>query len=343
MTLAFGRNVVRVPGRSAADVAAAAAFANYSGADAPPLGGWLLDTSSDWREEVLDAQFAATPVNAGLLLTNHDYLPLPSEDVMRRLRPVGFPNSTGIQGLLMGTASQDVFRALHDLDLKLSNLTASSKASLALKVVPYRGGFARVYSSNVVVISQEARARDFALPAGAWSAFSGDSVALVKRSSVPGSTATLLAQRQKLRAEKPTIYVVGPTSVISSSVEQELGAYGRVVRVAGAGRDRSPIEAAIDFARFHDPRTGFGWGLVRGPASVTLVDRGHAGDATGAFDFAGAGPRAPLLLTEGPHLAAPVAAFLRGLQTPVPGHGFVMGDTGHVPDSVLSELDPLLE
>jgi hypothetical protein len=340
--VAFGRNVVRVPGRSAADVAAAAAFANYSRSDAPALGGWvLLDASRGWPEVVLAAQFAANPVDGGLLLTNRDYLPLPTADVLRRKRPDGFPNSTGIQGLILGKPGQEVFVSLHDLGLKLSQLNSSSAAGLAFKLVPYRGGFAKAYSSNVVVVSKEAR--DFALPAGAWSAFSGDSVALVGHDSVPGSTATLLAQRQKLRAEKPTIYVVGPTSVISSSVEQQLGAYGKVVRVAGASADRSPVQAAIDFDRFHDPKTGFGWGLVRGPASVTLIDRFHWGDATGAFNFAGAGPRAPLLLTEGAQLPVAVASYLRQLQTPVAGHGFVMGDSGHVPDAVLSELDPLLE
>ena len=73
----------------------------------------------------------------------------------------------------------------------------------------------------------------------------------------------------ELRLRKPVIYVVAPKSVISDAVVQQLRAYGPVQRVAG----RDAVQTSVALARFHDPATGFGWGVKRGPASVSILCR----------------------------------------------------------------------
>src|SRR6266446_6286626 len=130
----FGKNVVRIPGRSGADVAAAAVLAAYPPKHGHPPNGWVLVARDDWRSAVLGAQFAASPVGAGVLPVAHDYIPTPTEDIMVRLSPAGFPLSHGIQTLLIGDAGPDVFRGLHDLNLKVAQLKASTSPSLALQL-----------------------------------------------------------------------------------------------------------------------------------------------------------------------------------------------------------------
>jgi putative cell wall binding repeat protein len=334
----FGASVIRVPGLSPADVAAAAVLAAYPPGGSARPNGWVLTTPEDWQQALLAAQFGARPVNAGLLLTNKGYVATPSQDVMGRVTAGTFPRSGGVQTLLFGSLGQDVLLFLTKLKLRVAQLLAPNRDALGLKLVPFRGGFAKSFSSDIVVVSSQAR--DYALPAGAWSAYSGDTIAFVNRDSVPAAAVTLLAQRQKLLAAKPAIYIVGPTSVVSSAVEAQLGAYGTVKRIAGP----TAIDTAIAFARYRDPATGFGWGLTRGPASVSLLDTANWANAVGAFDLAATGPQAPLLLTPGPGpLPAALVQYLRELRSTTGGsQGYVLGDTRSISSATLHQLDGLL-
>src|SRR4051794_20891451 len=165
-----GRNAARVPGISAPDVASAAALSEYS--DGPRPAGWILVPSGNWQNAVLAAQFAAKPVLAGILPIKRDYLPTGPADVLGRVRATGFPKAGGLRAVVLGHAGSDVFIDLQDLGLKLTELSDPDPAKLAAKLVPFRGGWARSYSSSVVIVSSDAAARDYALPAAAWSAYS---------------------------------------------------------------------------------------------------------------------------------------------------------------------------
>jgi hypothetical protein len=333
----FGQNAVRIGGRSGADVAAEAVLAAYPPSKDRRPSGWVVVPQNDWRAALLGAQFGGTPLNGGLVSTARRFLPTPTQDVMARYRSDGFPRAKGIDTLVIGAVGQDVSRSLTDLHLEIAQVKARDAASLARELVPYRGGFAHGYTSQVVVVSDEQR--DYALPAGAWSAYSGDTIAFAGRDRVPAATRSLLVQRKKLRAERPTIYVVGPESVISAGVARELAQYGPVERIAGRG----PIETAIAFARYRDKRTGFGWGLVRGPANVSLMDTRHPDDALGAYQFAATSPQAPLLLTSSAgELPPPVRRYIEQLRGARPNQGFVFGGEDRISSKVLAELDKAL-
>jgi len=332
-----GRNAARIAGTSPSDVAGAAILAAYPESGHPP-SGFVLTQRRSWQQSLVAAQFAAHPVNAAVLPIEHDFLPTASKDMLQRLVPPGFPRAKGLQAVVLGGAGDDVFLALQQHKLKLTLLKGSTPAELALASVPFRGGWAAAYSSQVLIVSSERR--DFALPAAAWSAYSGDTVTFVTHDSIPDATRKLLVQRQKLRLDKPSIYLLGPSDVISDSVEQQLGAYGAVKRIAGT----TPEENAVAFARYRDPTTGFGWGLDQGPASVSLVNLANWGNAFGAVALAAAGPQAPLLLTSSSSSLPPaVLAYLRQLRGPVPNQGFVFGNEHSISSSVLDELDRDLE
>ena len=325
--------MVRVPGRSPADVAGAAVLAAYPAERGERPGGLVLTADDDWRRLVVGASLAAAPVNAALLPIKRDYLPTATVDLVARVKPTGFRRAHGLQALVLGRAGSDVFTDLSDAGLKLSQMKARSAAQLAADTVPYRAGFAGKTTSSVLVVSDAER--DYALPAAAWSAFSGDTVAFAGRGSVPAATRKILRQRVKLRLERPTIYVLGPRSVVGERAVRQLRAYGTVKRIGG----RTPAEASVALARYRDPKTGFGWGLRRAPASVSLVSEQAWGDVAGALAFAARGPRAPVLLLERRDaLPRPVERYLRGLGR---AQVFAFGDERAIATPLLTRVDGL--
>jgi hypothetical protein len=332
----FGRHAVRIRGLAPTDVAGAAVLAAYPGDDIQP-NGLVLTRQDRWRETLLAAQFAAPPVSAAVLPRRRDYLPTATADLVDRLNLRGFPRASGLKAVVIGQAGDEVFASLQQKDLELTQLKAKSPAKLSFDIVPFRGGWAKAYSDQLVIVSSSAR--DFALPGAAWSAYSGDTLAFAGRDALPEETRELLVQRKKLRLESPHSYVIGPPSVISDAVLAELRAYGPVTRIAGP----TAPDTAVALARFHDAKTGFGWGLRGGPGSWSFVNPRDWANAIGAFTLAGAGPQAPLLLL-GPDGRLPVSvlAYLRQVRSPRGGQAFLLGDERSIPPATLTQVDRLL-
>jgi hypothetical protein len=334
----FGENLVRIPGVSASDVAGAAVLAAFPPGTTAP-SGWVLFPEGDWRRAAVAAQFVARPVGGALLPMGKGFLPAATADVVSRMHPAGFPKGQGLQTLIVDTAGDQIIGALQQENVKLTQVTAATPDKLAADLVAYRGGWAGRYSNNIVIVSDDASARDYALPAAAWSAYSGDTLTFANEGGVPATTRGLLTQRQKLRIDKPSIYVVASESVIPDSVLGELRPYGRVTRVAG----KDPVETAIELAKFKDPKTGFGWGLKEGPANVSIVNVSHWTDAIGAIDLAGSGPRAALLLTNnGDALPPSLSTYLQELRNPQGNQGYVFGEPASISSPLFAQIDTLL-
>jgi hypothetical protein len=337
-TVEIGHNVVRVPGISAADVSAAAVLASYDPRRTSRRPeGFVLLPDDNWQDAVAASQFAAPPVSAPLLAINREYVPPAPGDVLARIKPKGFPKAEGLEVLLVDKTGSDVFVDLQDLKLKPTVLTGAPP-KLTAALVPFRGGWAGGYSDSIVVVSSQAR--DYALPAAAWSAYSGDTIAFVTRDGVPNATRRLLAQREQLRLRQPAIYVVGPSSVVSDAVVSDLGQYGRVTRIAGD----DAAGTAVAFARYHDPATGFGWGITHGPASLSLVSTRNWSRAIAALNFAGSGPQAPLLLTDQAGTLPPVVhKYLEDLRSARPNQAYVFGGAQVFTSALVRSLDRLLD
>jgi hypothetical protein len=335
--LEFGENAVRIGGISGADVAAGAALAVYPPHGEEPPSSWFFVRADRWTDAVLAAQFATRPIDGGLLVTNKEYLPTATVDVLNRVRVDGFPKGKGLKAIGMSKVGPDVLIGLKDRKLVTTLMQEKTPFEQAKKLVPFHGGGAGRYSPTIVVASGDQR--DYALPAAAWAAYSGDALVLVTRDKLPAATRAIVAQREKVTLERPHIYVIGPESVISDAVARELATYGDVKRV-GRG---SAIETAVELARYRDPETQFGWGFKRGPANVSLVNAGDWRNAVGAFTFAATGPQAPLLLTDSSEqLPAPVLDYVRSLRTTGTGQGFVFGDRNSVGSAAFAQLDEAL-
>src|SRR5699024_7129953 len=120
---------------------------------------------------------------------------------------------------------------------------------------------------------------DFAMPAAAWAARSGDPILYAEGKKLPQATAALLKANPKL-----PVYVLGPSSVISSEVLREIAKISeRVKRVAG----EDPVANAVAFARYRDG--GFGWNINDPGHGFVLTRSDSPADAAAAAPLSASG------------------------------------------------------
>ena len=178
------------------------------------------------------------------------------------------------------------------------------------------------------------------MPAAAWAARSGDPVLFANRDKLPPATAAALK-----RHPQTPVYVLGPSSAISSGVVRQIAKIAdRVRRVSG----EDPVENAIALARYADG--SFGWN-VNDPGHGFVVARSDAAlDAAAAAPLSASGTWGPLLLTDS---ADTLPDALRGYLLDVkPGyttdptrafynHVWVIGDQEAIDVRQQAEIDEL--
>lgn len=273
------KNTVRVGGGDAATDAAGVARALYpaTGGTNRPTAVVLVD-QNDWVSAVTASVLAGNPIGAPLLLTDGRELPPVTEDTIERLQPRGSDLSRDAQVIRIG---EEVARPE---GYKLAVIKGKDPYERAAAIDRFLSAARGKPSADVVVVSGEQA--EWAAPAAAWAARSGDAVLPVKRDSVPAPIVKALRAH-----ERPSIYVLGPRKVISKRVVAQLGRLGKVRRIEGP----TPVENAIAFARCC--RT-FGWGVTVPGYNFTVANTSRPLDAAASAPLAAKGVYAPLLLTD---------------------------------------------
>jgi hypothetical protein len=274
------RNTIRVGGDDAAGDAAGVANAAFPATtDSNRPNAVVLVDADDWQGAVAAAVLAAKPIGAPLLISDGDELPSVSADTLERLDPRGSDLSEDAQVIRIGDepAKPDGYRTA-----RIEGADAYERAAAIDRFFSAARGKP---AKNVVIASGE-RA-EFALPAAAWAARSGDSVLLTARDRVPSATRKALAAHGK-----PSIFVLGPRSVVSDKTLAELRKLGPTTRI-GAPK---PVANAIEFARYEDG--DFGWGATVPGYNFTVAGVSRPLDAAAAATLATRGVFAPLLLTD---------------------------------------------
>ena len=277
------RNTIRVGGADAAADAAGVASALFpaTGSGDRPTAVVLVD-SGDWQSAVAASVLAGPPIGAPLLLSDGDELPAVSEDTLDRLAPKGSDLSKDAQVIRIG---QDVARPDGYKTAVVQGEDAFERAAAIDRFVSAARGKP---SADVVLYSADSP--EWALPAAAWAARSGDAALPVKRGSIPAPIRRALEGH-----EGPNVYLLGPPSVISETVERELRdrkLAGSVNRIAGP----TPVENAIAFARYE--KGDFGWGIVVPGYNFAIANLDRPLDVAAAASLATRGVFAPLLLTD---------------------------------------------
>jgi molybdopterin-guanine dinucleotide biosynthesis protein A len=289
------RNTVRVAGSDATADAAGVASALFpaTGSADRPTAVVLVD-SKDWQSAIAASVLAGAPIGAPLLLSDGGDLPAVTSDALDRLDPKGSDLSKDAQVIRIG---QDVARPEGFKTAVVQGDTPFERAAAIDRFVSAARGRP---SADVVLYSADSP--EWAMPAAAWAARSGDAALPVNRNSIPS------AVRKALKGhEGPGVYLLGPPSVISQSVERELTQdklAGSVNRISGG----TPVENAIAFARY-------GWGVVVPGYNFAIASTERPLDAAAAASLATRGVFAPLLLTDdAADLPRPLESYLLSVQ-----------------------------
>jgi hypothetical protein len=328
------KNTTRVGGAGPAANAAGAALAVFPATDDAqrPAAVTLVD-EAEWAGAIAAAVLMAAPVRAPLLVSGTEQMPEESLEALRALDPTGSDATRGAAVLAVGRAGSPT-------GLPTTRARGNGPAATAAAVERLRDRLFGSPPEHVVVAPLRRPA--FAMPAAAWAARSGDPVLYANRRKLPPATAAALR-----RHPGAPVYVLGPSSAISSDVLRRIGEIATDVhRVAG----EDPVSNAIALARYADGT--FGWS-VDDPGHGFVVARSDEPlDAAAAAPLSAAGTWGPLLLTDD---AGTLPPALRGYLLDVkPGytddptrafynHVWVIGDQEAIEVGQQAEIDALAE
>ena len=275
------KNTTRVGGGDAiADVAGVAGAVWPATSDTTRPKVVVLVDKDNWQGGVAASVFAGTGFAAPLLLSDDDDLPAVSEDTLDRLDPRGSDAAKGAAIIRIGS------RPPEPGGYKTTTIDGDDVYKLAAEIDRFHAVATGEPSDDVIIASGE-RA-EYAMPAAAMAARSGDAVLLAGRNDLPAPSVEGLK-----RHEKPDVFILGPESVIGPEVERKLKPLARrVQRVEGP----TPVQNAIEFARFQSG--SFGWGAEVPGQNFTVASTSRPMDAVGAASLATNGVFAPLLLTD---------------------------------------------
>jgi hypothetical protein len=328
-------NTIRVAGRSSIENAAGVASAVYPAVDerTRPSAVTLVD-AEDWQGGVAASVLASGALGAPILLTDGNDIPAVTAGTLSRLDPAGARLADDAQVVTIGedVPSPD--------GRKTEVISGKDPYETAAEIDSFHSAVEGEPSDDVVIASGEEP--EFAMPAAAWAARSGDSVLFTEPESLPAATRAAIEDH-----ENPDIFVLGPETVISESVLRDLDEVGASVeRIAGD----EPVANAVEFARYL--KGNFGWGLVTPGHNYTLASVANPLDAAAAAPLASHGTFAPLLLTDDEDEVPPA---LRGYFLDVqpgyednPNEGvfnrvWLLGDDSTLSLALQTEVDRLAE
>jgi hypothetical protein len=277
------RNTVRVGGSDAVADAAGVASALYpaTGDSDRPTAVVLVDRD-DWVSGIAAAVLSGRPIGAPILLTDGSELPSVTEDVLDRLKPKGSDLSGDAQVIRIGagTARPEGYKtALIEGDNPFQAAAAIDRIFSAARGKP---------SDDVVLYSAEQG--EYAMPAAAWAARSGDAALPVRRNEIPAPIVKALREH-----ERPNVFVLGPESVIDQRVLDQLKKQ-KLARAVNRIEGPNPVENAIAFARYE--KGDFGWGVVVPGYNFSIASTARPADAAAAAALGTRGVFAPLVLSD---------------------------------------------
>jgi hypothetical protein len=275
------KNTTRVAGGDPlADVAGVANAVWPATSESTRPNAVVLVEKDNWQGGIAASVFAGGVVGAPVLLSDGDELPTVSEDTLDRLDPKGTDLVKNAEVIRIGS------RPPEPDGRETTTIDGDDVYELAAEIDRVHTVATGEPSDDVIVASGD-RA-EYAMPAAAMAARSGDAVLLAGRDDLPAPTEAAIK-----RHEKPDVFILGPSTVIGTGVERKLRPLARrVTRIDGP----TPVQNAIEFARFQSG--SFGWGAEVPGQNFTLASTSRPLDAVGAASLASHGVFAPLLLTD---------------------------------------------
>jgi hypothetical protein len=276
-------NTTRIGGPDPVANAAGVALAVFpSTTEAQRPAAITVVGEEDWAGGIAAAVLTAPPLRAPILFSAPDEMPEDSAEALAALAPHGDKATGGASLFAIGAV------ALPDDAGKVTRVDSGDPAATAAQIATLRDRLFGEPPAHFLVASSSQP--DFAMPAAAWAARSGDPVLYTDEKKLPAATAQMLKTHPKV-----PVYVLGPDSVIPKSVMKEIDKVSkRVNRVAG----KDAATTAIALARYGDG--SFGWNVNDPGHGFVLTRSDSPASAPAAAALSASGTWGPLLLTEAP-------------------------------------------
>ncbi|WP_160692264.1 cell wall-binding repeat-containing protein [Clostridium sp. C2-6-12] len=274
------------------------------------------------KQEIFDAIAATSlvhfPFNAPILFTDCNNLRKETLKEIKRLSPKGH---NGTQIILVGNFSESVSCELKKHGFKTQDIEGSNYYETACIISRVRKDF-----KNILIISGEDYSEGIA--AGYWSAHHGDPILYTKKNSIPCCTLEAIKKMKDIN-----IYIIGSTKTVSKEVEKYLSKLDNVKRLDRIDGE-NPYDIAVNFAKYKDPKTDFGWGRhYKEGHAFTFGEVNNPMEIIAGVLFAHMGKHTPLLLTKKDKIPSVVKKYIKLIKPMIPMdmpmppfmHGFILG------------------
>lgn len=275
-------NTTRVAGADSIAVAAGislATFPSTGGVDGP--NAVTIVPSDEWAAGIAAASLVGDPVGAPILLSDGDELPELTALALTSLDPRGASETDGRQAFAVGSAPEPE-------GLETTRIDGGNAAEIGAEVALLRERLTGQEPAQLLIASSDDP--EFAMPAAAWAARSGDPVLFAQGDSVPGATLDVIERYRNV-----PVYLLGPESVISAKAEKAINEATKAA-VRRAGDEDDPVANAVAFARYVDGT--FGWNINDPGHGFVIANSSRPADAPAAAALSGSGTWGPLLLTD---------------------------------------------
>jgi putative cell wall-binding protein len=263
------------------------------------------------------------PINASILYTDGNSLSKETLNEIQRLSPKGYK---GVHVILVGNISKDVSSELRNHGFRTHHIAGHNHYETACIIPSIRGKF-----KNVIIISGEDYSEG--IISGYWSAHHGDPILFVQKNRIPKCTLEAINKMNDIN-----IYVLGSTKTVSKAVENYLSNLDNVKNLERIDGE-TPYDIAVNFAKYKDPKTEFGWNRnYRDGHSFTFGNLNYPMEIIAGVLFAHMGKHTPPLLIGEDTIPSVVGEYIKSIKPMPPKdmprppfmHGFILGSTKKV-------------
>jgi hypothetical protein len=302
-------------------------------------GALILAPVDEWQLALASLNLVHHPNDGPLLFTEAGVIPERVLTEIERLQPKG--NDEGTQVIVMGELKGEELAKLGSYETV--QVSTTDPAEFAYEIDQMFSDLAADVPNEVIIGSLEDEAMLYSLVAGGWISHMNEPILFMENDSIPQATKDALEKRNGYAH----MYVVAPESIIGEEMIEQLREYGDVTRIAG----ETPTEMSIEFAKFKDVTTDFGWGVNKPGHGIVIASTKMPMLAVTAAPFAHLGKHAPTVwLAEG-ELNTPMYEFLARLKPsfeiePQEGpynHGYLLGSTDSISFITQGIIDEKLE
>jgi hypothetical protein len=328
----FTLNTTRICRKDPADVSVAVSKIGFTHMKPNAV---ILVNKNNLFDGIASTPLVHFPINAPILLTDSKSLSEKTLDEIIRLNPKGY---NGIQVILVGNISKNVETQLNKAGLTTSHIVGRNHYETACAAANIKKD-----AKNILIVSGENLSEG--TPAAFWSAHHGDPILYVNKNEIPRCVLDAIEEKEEVN-----IYIIGSTDTVSKSVEDflsKLPNVGHIDRITGD----NPYEVSVNFAKYKDGETEFGWGRdYKDGHAFTFAALDNPMLIVPAVLFAHMGKHTPLILVRRNNVPTEVKEYIESVKPNPPMdmpkppymHGFIIGCIDEISYNTQIDIEMLL-